>query len=47
MDFTVYGTSTRFSNFTAVLVSVIVNVIMWVIAGAIVGWVMGRGKKEA
>ena len=46
MDFTLYGTSTRFSNFSAVLVSVIVNVIMWAIAGAIVGWVMGKGKKE-
>ena len=47
VDFTLYGTSTRFSNLTAVLVSVIVNAIMWVIAGAIVGWVMGMGKREA
>ena len=47
VDFTMYGTSTRFSNFSAVLVSVIVNAIMWVIAGAVVGWVMGGGNKEA
>lgn len=47
VDFTLYGTSTRFNNLTAVFVSVIANAVMWVIAGAIVGWVMGLGKKEA
>ena len=47
VDLTLYGTSTRFSNLTAVFISVIVNAIMWIIAGAVVGWVMGMGKKEA
>lgn len=47
MDFSIYGTSTRFSNFTAVIVSVVINVVMWAIAGAAVGWVMGMRKKEA
>jgi hypothetical protein len=47
VDLSLYGTSTRFSNLTAVFVSVIANAVMWVIAGAVVGWVMGLGKKEA
>ena len=46
VDFTLYGTSTRFNNLSAVLVSVFANVAMWVIAGAVVGWVMGMKKKE-
>jgi hypothetical protein len=47
LDLVQYSTSTRFSNLTAVFISIIANTIMWVIVGALVGWVMGMGKKEA
>ncbi|MCX6221182.1 MAG: hypothetical protein NTZ69_09340 [Bacteroidia bacterium] len=47
IDLSLYGTSTRFSNLTAVFVSIIVGTVLWVIAGAVVGWVMGMEKKKA
>lgn len=47
IDLTLYGTSTRFSNFTTVCVSIIANTVMWIIVGLVVGWVMGMKKKEA
>jgi len=47
IDLVLYSTSTRFSNLTAVFVSIIANTAMWVIVGVVAGWVMGMGKKEA
>lgn len=47
IDFALFGTSTRFSNLTAVFVSVIANTVMCAIVGLVVGWVMGMREKEA